>query len=179
LVGEKLVVKKTPSTYLGNAQLHKQHKVMIEGGSVPRAKVMDQHLIDLYLMRGVLDLKQHSAGEYILGQAARAKLWPTGADLLGANIGGDRRGGHVPFGVFPFGRTLVTVKQARSPYHAYVVQRVICDEWDVRENDHAMGCLKSGLDVIAAIRMGWHRNPLWHIKEAARLRTKRPVAATA
>ena len=34
----------------------------------PRAKVMNQTMIDQYLMYGMLDLAQHRAGEYLLGE---------------------------------------------------------------------------------------------------------------
>ena len=81
----------TAKTHLGNRQLHKRHSVMIEGGMIPRAKVMDQTLIDRYLMKGLIDLTQHQAGEYLLRQACLAKLWATGVDLSGTRVNGGRK----------------------------------------------------------------------------------------
>lgn len=150
-----------PTTSLGTNELHSRHSVMIEGGLVPRAKVMDQVLIDAYLMRGLLSLKEHRAGEYLLGQAAKANMWAKGANLLGA--GGGVKKSTVPMGVFPFGRTLVMVKQRWGPYCAYVVKRVVCDNWDVAEKEYDMACLKRGLSHIADVRMGWSSNPLRYL----------------
>jgi len=56
-------------TYLGNKELHRRHSVMIEGGKIPRARLMTQIMIDKYLMRGIIDLIQHQAGEYLYRQA--------------------------------------------------------------------------------------------------------------
>ena len=39
-------------TDLGTNEIHKRHSVMI-GGKMPRAKVMDQTLIDRYLIDGL------------------------------------------------------------------------------------------------------------------------------
>ena len=60
---------------LGSPEVHKRHAVMVEGGTVPRAKVMDQNLIDRYLMDGLLTLQEHQAGEYLLGQAMKAGVY--------------------------------------------------------------------------------------------------------
>ena len=38
---------------LGSPEVHQRHAVMIEGGTVPRARVMDQTLIDRYLIDGL------------------------------------------------------------------------------------------------------------------------------
>ena len=43
---------------LGSPEVHQRHAVMIEGGTVPRARVMDQTLIDRYLIDGLLTLQE-------------------------------------------------------------------------------------------------------------------------
>ena len=60
---------------LGSPEVHQRHAVMIEGGTVPRARVMDQTLIDRYLIDGLLTLQEHQAGEYLLSQAAKAGIF--------------------------------------------------------------------------------------------------------
>ena len=45
------------TTELGTPEMHSQHSVMIEGRTLPRAKVMDQALVDEYLMDGLLTLR--------------------------------------------------------------------------------------------------------------------------
>ena len=57
---------------LGTRQIHEKHSVMIEGGVIPRAKVMDQLIVDKLLMDGRITLSQHMAAELFLGQAERA-----------------------------------------------------------------------------------------------------------
>lgn len=155
--------KPQPTTYLGNKELHQRHKVMVEGGAVPRARVMDQHVIDAYLMGGIIDLKQHRGGEYLLGQAARAGLWATGANLSGSMTQGGKRD-HVPMGVMPYGDTLNAVEKRHGPYHRYIVKRVVCDDHDVSGNQHNMEVLREALGFIADQQMGWKANPLYHIR---------------
>ena len=158
-------MKKQPTTHLGNKQLHKQHSVMIEGGAVPRAKVMDQTIIDRYLMQGKLTLAQHHAGEYLLGQAAKAGLWPTGVNLSGTRVEGATPN-YVPFGAFPFGRTLVMVRRRFGDFHAYLTREVVCYDWDVSADDYRMGCLRESLDWIDERRM--RRNPLHRLRKAVK-----------
>ncbi len=140
------------TTNLGSSELHRAHSVRIEGGTIPRAQVMDQHLIDRYLMHGLLDKAQHRAGEYLLKQASRAGVWPTGVDLSGS---GSHDGLHnyVPFGAFPFGRTIVIVKRRYGDFHAYIVREVVCHEYDISHDDYRMDCLREGLDVIDQRRL--------------------------
>ena len=52
------------NTELGTPEIHQRHSVMIEGGTVPRAKVMDGTVVDRYLMDGLINLQQHMACEY-------------------------------------------------------------------------------------------------------------------
>ena len=144
-------------TNLGTKQLHKQHSILIEGGQFPRSRVMDQTIVDFYLMKGIISLVQHQAAEFLLGQAGRAGIWATGIHWDGT--GGGRRN-FVPFGMFPYGRTLTTVVERYGQFHAYLVERVVCHNWDVSKNDRRMKILKQALDWIALRRMGIRANPV-------------------
>jgi len=62
-------------TDLGTPEIHKRHSVMVEGGSLPRAKVMEQTVVDRLLMNCLLTLAQHQAGEYLLSQASQAGIF--------------------------------------------------------------------------------------------------------
>ena len=73
-------------TSLGSPELHKQHSIMVEGGTYPRSRVMDQTVFDRYLMEGSIDLSQHRSAEFKLNMAARANMWATGAKLDGGFI---------------------------------------------------------------------------------------------
>jgi len=138
-------------THLGNKLLHKRHSVMVEGGNVPRAKVMDQMIFDRYLMTGQINLHQHRAAEYLLGQAAKAGIWAKGTNLQGT--GGDKKKDHVPFGMFPLGRTLAIVRKRYGYFHVYLVQEVVCFGWDVSQDEGKMNILREALDWIADRRM--------------------------
>jgi len=150
-------------THLGNVQLHKNKSVMVEGGKVPRARVMDQTMIDRYLMRGVLNLQQHRAGEYLLLQAARGQAWPTGVDWSSVGSTGGKKD-YVPSGGFAFGGTLACVEDKYGFLHAYVVKTVVLHDWDVEGDGLLMGCLKRGLDWVAVRRMGGAGGPLAALK---------------
>lgn len=147
-------MKPTPTTHLGNKQLHKKHSVMIEGGNVPRARVMDQHIFDRYLMKGLIDMHQHRAAEHILQQAATAGMWPTGVDLSAVRVEGRQRN-FVPFGAFPLGRTLVAIRKRFGDFHVYVVREVVCYDWDVSHDENLMKVLREGLDWTANRVVGY------------------------
>ena len=119
-------------THLGNSQLHKVKSVMVTGGQIPRAKVMDQTRIDGYLMRGLLNLTQPRAGEVLLGQAAKAGAWPTGVNWGGSGGGS---GNYVPVAGFSFGGTLAAVQDKYGWFHSYVVKEVVIHDWDVSASD--------------------------------------------
>jgi hypothetical protein len=150
---------------LGNKELHNRHKVMVEPGNVPRSRVMDQHVIDKYLMHGLLTLAQHRAGEHLLQQAARAGIWPTGINWAGSG-GGTGVRNFVPFGAFPFGTTLALIKDRYGDYHAFVTKRVVCFDWDVAENEQRMKCLRESLDLISHVRPS-KRNALERLRAVA------------
>ena len=156
-------------THLGTPELHKRKSVMIEGGLVPRARVMNQHMIDQYLMDGKINFGQHMAGEYLLGQAARAGVWPTGVNLSETRVTG-AIGNFVPFGAFPFGRTLVTVRKRYGDFHAYLVCEVVVHDWDVSKSTSRMGCLRESLDWISERRMGGGRDPVRLLRRAIKKR---------
>lgn len=143
---------KQPTTYLGNKQLHKKHAIMVTGGAVPTARVMDQHIVDRYLINGLITLSQHRAAEYLLDQAATAGMWATGIDLSKTRVQSGKPN-NVPFRIFPFGRTIAMVRKRFGDFHAYLVQEVVCHDWDIQQKDEMMGCLRESLDWIAERRM--------------------------
>lgn len=151
----------TPHSELGNREIHKKKSVMIEGGPVPRAKVMDQMVVDRYLMDGLLTLAQHQAAEFLLGQASIAGIWAKAPDP-------DRpRGGkkdYTPTGVFPFSDTLKIVSKKFGPIASYIVEEVVCHNWDVSDNAVRMKVLQDSLQLICDRRMSGGRNPVNRLK---------------
>jgi hypothetical protein len=144
-----------PTTFLGNKQLHKKHSVMVQvDTNIPRARVMDQHIADRYLMDGLLSLGQHRAAEYLLDQAAMAGMWATGVDLSKTRVNGGVPN-NVPFRIFPFGRSIGLVRKRFGDWHAYLVQEVICHEWDIRKRGEMLDDLRESLDWIGERRMAY------------------------
>ena len=169
-------IKSVQLTNLGNRELRQHHSVRIEGGNVPRAQVMDQTIIDRFLMHGLIDLGQHRAAEYLLRQAAKAGIWPTGINWGGAGSTGGKRN-YVPFGAFPYGRTLVLVRRRYGHYHAYLVQEVVCYDWDVSGSAYKMGCLRDSLDLIADRKIRGKFTPMDRLKFAAQKKGHSQVVA--
>ena len=138
-------------TYLGNPSLHRNKSVMIEAGNIPRAKVMDGHIIDRYLMLGVLNLSEHQAGEYLLHKAAQGGLWATGANWKSA---GGSRYEHSPTVGFAFGNAIAGVRDKFGWFHAYLMGEVVLRDWDVAGDDFRLGVLREGLNWVSLRRCG-------------------------
>ena len=151
---------------LGTAEVHKRHSVMIEGGPVPRAKVMDQAVVDRYLMEGKLTLAQHQAAELILELASKAGLFAKAPDPDKPRGGGTK--GHVPAGIFSLARTLKTVTRRYGSYHTYLVQEVVCHNWDISDSPNKMKALTESLQAISDHRMSGGKNPARHLKKRGR-----------
>ena len=154
-----------PTTYLGNKQLHKQHSVMVEGGTVPRARVMDQAAIDKMLMAGTLSLKQHRAAEYVLGQTVRAGLYARGVNLQGSGVAGGVDD-HVPAGLDAYSATMHAVRKRCGDFHEYILRAVIVKDVDVSAKAYDLKCLQEALDCVANERMGFRSDPVQWIKKA-------------
>lgn len=157
---------KVPPTDLGTKEIYKRHSIMVEGGLVPRARVMDQNVVDALLMRGELTLSQHRAAEMVMEQAARSGIYAKAPDPIRA-IGGVKNA--VPTGIFALGRTLKLVERQCSPYHAYLVQEVVCQNWDISDRNHLVVMLQHGLQAIADRYMMAKKNPVRHLRRNAAL----------
>jgi hypothetical protein len=135
---------------LGNVQLHKRHSVMIEGGKIPRAKVMDQRIFDRYLMHGIFSAVQHAAAEQLLEQAGWAGLWARGVKWDGAGGGG--QGCVVPFGVAPFGNSIALIRAEFSDRHAWLIVKMVVNDCDVAADESDATRVQRALDYLADSR---------------------------
>ena len=152
-------------TDLGTKEIYKRHAVMVEGGNMPRAKVMDQTLIDRYLMDGLLTLQEHQAAEYVLNQGSAAGLYVKPLKFE-ASTGGKRSEDPMANdALMRFGRTLKLVSDRFGEYHKYLVQEVVIHEWDVSADSKKLKALKEGLSWIADRRMAGGRNPVRHLRQ--------------
>ena len=146
---------------LGTNELHKRKRVMVEGGSVPRARVIDQCMIDRYLMEGLITLVQHQAGELLMSRAAKAGIYAKAPDPDKA------RGGtadYTPTGLEGLYDLLQIVTRRYGEFHGYLIEEVVCHDWDIRVDDYRMKCLREGLQIIGDRRMCGRGNPTARLK---------------
>jgi len=152
-----------PKTELGNDQLRKRHSVMVEGGAVQRAKVMDQMPFDRYLMDGTITLAQHQACEYILNQASMAGLFVTGRDPVGGRS--SRKGGATPPDMIErYGKTMKVISNRLGALGEHIVEETVLHGADFSSNANHMAILVEGLDLIVNARLSGGRNPVRLIK---------------
>ncbi len=150
---------------LGSPEVHQRHSVMVEGGTVPRAKVMDQSLIDRYLMDGLLTLQEHQAGEYVMGQALKAGLYtkPLNYEAGSGEASPDSVASEA---LMRYGRTLDLVGRRFGPYAKYLVEEVVIHGWDISDNSNRLKGLKKSLAWISERRMMGGKDPLRHMQKS-------------
>ena len=150
-------------TDLGTKEIYKRHSVMIEGGKMPRAKVMDQLVVDRMLMNGLLTLQEHQAAEYILSQAASAGVYAKPLNYEPKSSGGTSKNGLESDQLMRYSRTIGLISKRFGPYAKYLVEEVVLHNWDVSDSPDKLKVLKKGLSWVADRRMAGGRNPVRHI----------------
>ena len=150
-------------TDLGTKEIYQRHSVMVEGGNMPRAKVMDQCLVDRYLMDGLLSLSQHQAAEYVMSQAAQAGMF-TKALNFEPSSGERAKDSMANETLMRYGRTLDLVAKRYGEYHRYLIEEVVLHNWDVSGDPKKMSALKQGLDWLSERRLAGGRNPLRRLR---------------
>lgn len=153
-------------TDLGTKEIYKRHSVMVEGGNLPRAKVMDQVVVDRMLMDGLLTLQQHQAAEYLMNQAAKAGIFAKPLNYEPKSSGGSSQNGLESDQLMRYSRTIGLVKKRFGHYAAYLVEEVVLHGWDVSSSPEKLKVLKEGLDWIADRRMAGGRNPVRHLRRS-------------
>lgn len=151
-------------TDLGTKEIYKRHSVMIEGGKMPRAKVMDQLVVDRMLMNGLLTLQEHQAAEYILSQAASAGVYAKPLNYEPKSSGGMSKNGLESDQLMRYSRTIGLITRRFGDYAKYLVEEVVLHNWDVSDSPDKLKVLKKGLSWVADRRMAGGRNPVRHIR---------------
>ena len=65
-----------------------ERQIIIDGGLIPTARVKNQTLLDTLLDRELIEVREHMAGEYVLGQCVRAGIHTKGVNFDGMPLGG-------------------------------------------------------------------------------------------
>lgn len=151
-------------TDLGSNEIYKRHRVMVEGGNAPRAKVMDQLVIDKYLIDGLVTLAEHQAGEYILNQAVKAGVYTRPLNYSEPSSGGGKKGNISDY-LLRYGNTMSLITKRFGQYASYLTEEVVCHNWDICGDAGKLKVLKDSLGLIVNLRMAGGRNPMRHIKK--------------
>lgn len=149
-------------TNLGSPELHKRQSVMVEGGKYPRARVMDQHIFDRYLMEGIITLTHHRAAEVLLGMAAKAGIWARGVNLDGVYSGHSKS--KIPFGMVPFGNALKRIREECGEDHHEITKAVILRNRDIKPLPKGIEVFSDSMEFVNNNIIFFHRNPLRHLK---------------
>jgi len=134
---------------LGTREIHDRHSVMIEGGIIPRAKVMDQLIVDKLLMDGRITLSQHMAAELFLSQAERACI-NIRAQKYDAIPAGNGKKDNFSNGYGAFSKTVTLVKKGLGVEYAMVLYDCLISN-ELAENNFSL--LTDSLDLIVNRRM--------------------------
>jgi hypothetical protein len=125
---------------------------MIEGGVVPRARVMDQSAIDDLLKKGLINILEHQAGEYFLSQCSKASVFVKSVNWESGGVSGGGRADHYN-GIWPYAKTMRLVTKALGTTKAYVLHDVICQDRDVSNEPQMLEALREALELIANRRL--------------------------
>jgi hypothetical protein len=137
---------------------------MVEGGNAPRAKVMDQLVIDKYLIDGLVTLAEHQAGEYILNQAVKAGVYTRPLNYSEPSSAGGKKGDISDY-LLRYGNTMSLITKRFGQYASYLTEEVVCHNWDICGDAGKLKVLKDSLGLIVNLRMAGGRNPMRHIKK--------------
>jgi len=140
-------------TDLGTKEIYQRHSVMVEGGNIPRAKVMDQTLIDRYLMDGLLTLQEHQAGEYLMNQAMKAGIFAKPLRYE-AGSGESSPDSMASDALMRYGKTLSLVGKRYGEFAKYLVEEVVVHGWDVSPHNDKLVTLKNSLQWISERKLG-------------------------
>ena len=87
-----------------------ERQIVIDGGLITTAKVKNQTLLDLLLDLTLIEIREHIAGEYVMGQCVKAGIHVRGVACDGMPLGGSSNHDHFN-GMMPLRSTLKMVKE--------------------------------------------------------------------
>ena len=149
---------------LGTDEIHKRHSIFVEtiDNKVSRSKVMDQAIIDRYLIQGVITLSQHQSAEVIMANASGSGIYAKTQNWDNQTFGGIPE--RIPRGIFALGNLLKVIEKNTSALHSSLVEEVVCKNKDVSESEDKMKLLGEGLDAITQHIYAPRKNPMKRFK---------------
>lgn len=129
---------------------------------MPRAIVMDQLVIDKYLMEGVITLAQYRSAEFLINMAARAGMWAKGIDTSDTYSDVPKKTKDM-FRMMPLGDALSKIKRDCGSARYQAAKVVIFNDYDIRKRD-GLRFFTEAMDYVANNIMLHHKNPLRHLE---------------
>lgn len=126
-----------------------EREIIIEGGLIPTARVKNQTLLDTLLDLEMIDVREHIAGEYVLGQCVMAGIHIKGVCLDGMPLGGGNHSAQHN-GLMPLRRTLRLVGKKVGIDAAEVMLKAVAHDMLVADN---LELLRSSLTVVSDHRL--------------------------
>ena len=122
--------------------------LVVEAGIVPRARAMDQCVIDVLLLGDLITIRQHQAAEYFMDICAKSQMYvhSYSYDSIRASTGTVRKD---KVYYFPYSRLIKSINKKLSIDHTKVLHDVVID--DIYP-DRTIGKLEEGLDFISDTR---------------------------
>ena len=129
-----------------------ERQIVIDGGLITIAKVKNQTLLDLLLDLTLIEIREHIAGEYVLGQCVRAGIHVRGVACDGMPLGGSSNHDHFN-GLMPLRSTLKMVKEKCGEAGAEVlVDAVATDKLEAKN----LGLFRKTLCAVSDNRLSFN-----------------------
>jgi hypothetical protein len=125
-------------------------KIIIDGGLITTAKVINQNLLDLLLDLALIEMREHLAGEYVLGQCVKAGIHVRGSACDGMPLGGKANHSNHFNGMMPLRQTLKLVKKKCGEVGAEVLVDAVASD-KLRAVD--LGLFRQTLCVVSDNRL--------------------------
>ena len=115
--------------------------LIVEAGIVPRARAMDQCVIDVLLLGDLITIRQHQAAEYFMDICAKSQMYVRSYsyDSVGASSGTVRKD---KVYYFPYSRLVKSINKKLSLDHSKIIHEVVIqDVYPERDMDKLTECL--------------------------------------
>ena len=122
--------------------------LVVEAGIVPRAKAMDQCVVDVLLLGELITIRQHQAAEYFMDICAKSQMYVRSYsyDSMPASAGTVRKD---KVYYFPYSRLIRSINEKLSREHSTILHEVVIhDIYPERNMDKLSECL----DFISEVR---------------------------
>ena len=114
--------------------------LVVEAGIVPRAKAMDQCVVDVLLLAELITIRQHQAAEYFMDICAKSQMYVHSHSYDSTPSSGARKKDKVYY--FPYSRLVKSINKKLSLDHTKVLHDVVIEDiYPERTIDKLYECL--------------------------------------